>query len=457
MCTRYSALRQGGLLIVCLFLAHLALGQIGGAPVTIGIALPQGQLAASAEAAESLRQSLISQLRLQSVQAIPLTGTAGSGLEGEAQAKNCAYVLYTRLEQKHSTAGMFSKLAPFAGALPFGALAGKGGAASMANAAMQEATSAATASAQQQAVSQATGAVTSGIKHGDTVTLDYRLVPVGSTNPAKAETLTGKAAADGQDVVSPLVVQLTSAVAPLAQGVPSAQGAPPQASPGSPSNVPSSSAHSSPFGGLWGHKNAAGSTPSAANAGAIDCAKLASVPNAYMSVESCQQMQAAQQAYNQAASDPSASRPGDDQLTCDQITAELKQQQYTAPDKSKVAAAQATVAQEQGMLQAEYAHMLKAKAEDQALVDAASVADNATQASTLGVVRGRSLQAAEKTINDRNTAYNEKMVKEGQPVVQKGIDQMADLSTDMSQQLQTNPRLARLMQLATAKRCKGGG
>ena len=458
MSTRYSALSYCCISIVGVFLAGLALGQTGGTPITIGIALPQGQLGGSAQVAEPMRQSLINQLRMQTVQAVPLTATSGSDLESEAQAKHCTYVLYTRLEQKHSMSGMFSKFAPLAGALPVGALAGRGGMASMAGAAMQGATSAAAASAQQQAVSQLTGAAQSSVKGGDTVTLDYRLVPVGSTNPAKAETLSSKAAGDGQDVVSPLIAQLTSTIAPLAQGVPSALGAPPSTPPGGSGNADSSNGHSSLFSGLGGHKNIPSSTPTAgAGANGMDCAKMASMPNAFMTVETCQKLQGAQQAYNQAAADPSASRPGDDQMTCAQITAELKQQSYTAPDQAKVAAAQATSAQEQALLNAEYAHMMKAKAEDQALVNAASAADNATEAASMGLVRGRNLQAAENTIDARNRAYNETMTKEGQPIHQQTMDQMAGFATDAGQQLQSNPRLARLMQLANAKHCKGGG
>jgi hypothetical protein len=453
MFTRYANLGYWGLPIVGVALARLALGQAGATPVIIGIALPQGQLGQSAQVAEPMRQSLIDQLRSQSVEAVPLTATSGSALDGEAQAKHCSYVLYIRLEQKHGMGGMFSKLAPLASALPFGALAGHGGANAIANTALQGAANAAATSAQEHAVSQLTGAAQSNIKRGDTVALDYRLVPVGSTNPTKADTFSGKADADGQDVVSPLVAQLTSAVVPLAKGEPSAQSTPPRAS----GDTASSNPHASLLGGFFGHGKASDSKPTAGAGGSsVDCAKLTGAQSAVMSPEVCQQLQGAQQTYNQAASDPRASHPGDDQMTCDQITAELRQQQYSTPDKSKVAAAQATLDQQQAILKREEAYIAKTQAEDQAVVAAATAADTATELATGGLVRGRSLQAAEKTMTARNDAHNEKVLKETQPIEQQQVGQMAGFASGAGQQLQSNPRLARLMQLADAKRCKGG-
>ena len=114
--------------------------------------------------------------------------------------------------------------------------------------------------------------------------------------------------------------------------------------------------------------------------GGMDCAKLASMPNAPMSLEACEKLQGTQQAYNQAASDPSAQRPGDEQMTCSQITAELKQQQYTAQDKTKVAALDATTKEQQKIIKKEEAILAKRQAEAQTAVAAATAADTATEA-----------------------------------------------------------------------------
>jgi hypothetical protein len=344
--------------MVCVCLVRLAPAQAGATPTTIGIALPQGQLGQGAEVAEPLRQSLINQLKAQSVAAVPLAASAGGPVDAEAVAKHCTYVLYIRVEQKHSMGGMLGKLAPLAGALPFGALSGRGVSGMMTNAALQGAANAAEKSAatsvQEQAVSQLTGAAQSGVKRGDTVALDYRLLAVGSANPIKSETFSSKAAGDGQDVVSPLVGQLAGAVVRVAQAAPVAQGTPSteNTAPGDSSDTRSSNEHSSLLGGLWGHKSASSSKPAGGAAGGgMDCAKLAGMPNAPMSLESCQKLQSAQQAYSQAASDPGALRP----------------------------------------------------------------------------------------------------------VAQRQMGQMAGFGADFAEQFKSNPRLARLMQLADTKHCKGGG
>ena len=435
--------RYWSLLIVCVALSRLVLAQTGSAPVVVGVALPQDQQ--GAEMAEPLRQTLISQLKSQSIEAVPLTATSGSSVEADALAKHCSYVLYTRLEQKPGSGGMFSKLSS---ALPFGALSGRGGGSATA-----------ATSSQEQAASPPGGAPQAGVKRGDTVTLDYRLVAVGAANPTKADTLSGKAAADGQDLVGPLVTQLSRAVGAAAQGAPE-----PATAAAAPGDAHPASEHSSLLGGLWGHKNAA-SPKTGATAPAMDCTKLTSMqagifamaPGQVMSAEDCQKMQNAQQAYNQAASDPSAMRPGDDQMTCAQITTELKQQQYTTPDKSKVAAAQATAAQQQALVQREEANMVKQQAKDQAAVEAASAADTATELATGGLVRGRALQAVDKELTAEHDANNQRVLKEAQPIEKQQVGQMAGFSTDFAQQLQSNPRLARLMQLADSKHCKGGG
>src|SRR5207248_246209 len=66
--------------MVCACLVRLAPVQADAAPPIIGIALPQGQLGQRAEVAEPLRQSLISQLKAQSVAAVPLAASVGGPL-----------------------------------------------------------------------------------------------------------------------------------------------------------------------------------------------------------------------------------------------------------------------------------------------------------------------------------------------------------------------------------------
>lgn len=444
--------RYWGLAMLLLSVARLALAQSGQVEVTIGIVLPQGAMIEGGEAAESLRQSLIGQLKSQSIDAVPLTATSGAVLDGEAHAKHCSYVLYTRLEDKGGAGGARGMLGNLSSALSLGALIGRGGAGNtIANTALQGAAGAATASPQEQAESQLMGAA-QAVKPGDTVTLDYRLIAVESKTPAEAKTLSAKAGAAGQDIVGPMIAQLTSSVAAAARGASVAAAA------AATGDSHPSSEHSSSLGGLFGHKSSSSPAPAgAAGAGAIDCAKIASMPNSTMTFDACQELLSAQQTYTRAASDPSAVHAGDDAMSCAEIAAELKQQQYSAPDPTKVAAAQATAGQTQTLLKEEYQALLKQKAEDQATLSAAAAADTATEVTTGGLVRGRSLDAAQKVVDARDAAHNEKFVKASQPVAQQQNSQVADFATDAAGQLQSNPRLARLVQLANAKHCKGGG
>lgn len=414
--------------IVCVAMARLVVNQAGAAAVTIGIPLPHAQVQGE-EMTESTRQSLISQLKARSIDAVSLGASTGS-LEAELQAKHCNYVLYTRVQNKHSTgSGVFGKLSLLTHGISPDAI----------------------------------GAGDGSVKRGDTVVLDYRLLAMGSSDPIKADSLSAKADSDGQDVVGPLVVQLIVAVAAAAQG--KEQGtalaqAPKQAASAASaaSNDTASSSNGSRFGGFFGHRSNSSAKSTGGNmGGSMDCAKLASMPNAPMSLEACEKLQGTQQAYNQAASDPSAQRLGDDQMTCAQITAELKQQQYTAPDKTKVAELDATAKEEQKIIKKEEAILAKRQAEAQAAVAAATAADTATEVATAGLVRGRALNAVEKTLDAQDKVEKERVIREDLPTTQKMIGQTAGLGADFGQQLQANPRLGRLLQLADSKHCKGGG
>ena len=467
-------IRHGIGALGCALLGSLALGAREARAGTVGVALPQGQLVAQ-ESAEPLRQNVLEQLHLRSVDAVALTSASGAAADAEAQAKHCDYVLYTRLEKKQAGGvmgklGALGKMAPMVGALSLAGLGGRSAGSAMASAAMQQtAATAASSAAQQQMMG---GSAAAGLKQGDTVTLDYRLIAVGSTNPLKAESFSGTAGSDGQDIVTPLVAQAAGAVSGVARS-----GAPGVGSPagtasgaaGAASAMPTSMtesappsatppAHSSALGSLFGHHAAPKPAGTAGNDG-MDCSKIAAMSNAPgatvtpVSFTDCQKMQAAQQSYTSAASQ--GTRPGDEQMSCEQIQAELHQQQYSAPDPNKVAGLQATTQQTVADVQRGEALATKMQAEDQTVVNAASAADRATEAASMGMVRGRALETAEKGIQQRHDEANAQFLKETTPNQQKQYSQMADFSADAAGEMQSNPRLARLIQLGNAKRCKG--
>jgi hypothetical protein len=317
------------------------------------------------------------------------------------------------------------------------------------------------AQAQAQALQMAARA---SIKRGDSIAFDYRLAAVGGGAPIKSESLRAKADSDGQDVLSPLVEQLAQGMGLSAQ----AAGGGPQTTGGTMSSGATGSAtppdtgrsdHSGLLHGLFaGHGNGASKPPSATASGTggmPDCAQIASMPNAPISLEACQKMASAQQAYVQAAADPSASRPGDEQMSCDQIKSEMRLQQYTAPDKATVATTTAAANKEQGLLSKHMAEANAVMAQEQAKVDAAAAADRATELATAGLVHTNTASAAAVAAQARVKVVGERQAAERRPTEQKLIGGVADLGMDAAQQLSSNPRLARLMQLAQSRGCKG--
>lgn len=452
------------LLLSCFALAAVA----PAGALTIGVVLPHGQVAGNGALAGALRQSVVEQLRRPGVDTVALDATTPEQVDAEARAKHCTHVLYTNVDQKQSAGGFLHKLAPMASMLSLGAMAGAGGrmgggalgavAQTAAQNAAQSAVSNSMAGTQQQAMAQMTGAQQSSIKRGDTISLEYRLMQVGSATPVQAATLQGKADSDGQDVLTPLVAQLASSVATGGAGsgaTPPTTAAPAggeggAAAAGTAPNTPPSG-HSL-FSGMFGHRQA----PQPAANAAPDCAKIAANADAHVSLQACQQMAAAQQAYTSALNDPSAARPGDEQMSCEQIMAEMKQQQFTAPDKQQLADGQRAVAAEQQMLAKHGKEAAEQQAKDQALVDAASATDRATEMATMGVVSGRALDAAEKTVQAQDKAMNRRMLDESKTTDTKFLDSGAGFATTAGAQLTANPRLARLTQLANTHRCRGG-
>ena len=458
-----------------------------GAPeqgkLSLGVALPQVHLGQGADAAEPLRQSLMNRLRSAGVDPVALTGSSPAEIDAEAKGKGCSHVLYIQLEQQHGGGSFFSKLAPLARVLPAIAGAGVGGGGGggggvtgvLTQAAASAATDAAASAAQQQIVgaqlqvpNQTQGletAARASIKRGDSIALDYRLATVGGGAPFKSETLRAKAESDGQDILTPLAEQLATAVSPALQaaaGIPQPTGGPTAsgAAGGVPSAGPGQPEHSSPWSGLFGAHNRTAGKPTSATAsttagGMPDCAQIAGMPNPPISLEACQKMAAAQQAYDRAAADPGASRPGDEQLSCDQIAAELRLQQYSAPDKAKAAAATAAATQEQALLNKHMAEANAVMAEEQVKVDAAVAADRVAEVATGGLVRPNAASAAAEAAQARVKVVGERQAAERRPTEQKLIGGVADLGMDAAQQLTSNPRLARLMQLAQAHGCKG--
>jgi len=187
----------------------------------------------------------------------------------------------------------------------------------------------------------------------------------------------------------------------------------------------------------------------------MDCEKLASMPMAPMSVESCKQMLAAQQAYQASASDPAAMRPGDEQMSCEQISAELAEQQVRAPDPAKAEAAKAATSAFQAKSAEQQAEARATAIRQNAELKAAEAADRTVQVATGGIVQGSATRHVAEAQQAQNRKRGAEMYQEIRPLGDRMTDSVGSLGVDMGAQLAANPRLARLLKLASDKRCKG--
>lgn len=189
----------------------------------VGVALPRAQLGqpngASADVAEPVRQALMSYLKGPVIEVIALESRIPVQIAAEAQEKGCAFVLYTDVAQTSKGSGMkfLKKLAPMAGMLPMiGGGMGNMGTQMAVSAVAQGAMQAQMQDAQEDAMANAmaaiNGAQKSNVKAGDSLSLQYKLVRVGEEQPAKADTVLGKAKSNGEDVLSPMIEAVAVAV-----------------------------------------------------------------------------------------------------------------------------------------------------------------------------------------------------------------------------------------------------
>jgi hypothetical protein len=403
-----------GLLMLSAFAAPAAIAGAGAGQQTVCVAQPQVASDSGSDLSAPLRDGLVSTLAGSGLSAKPLNASSAEQALDQAKAEGCSELLTTALAQKHGGkfGSMLRKVAPLASALPM--IGGHGDLASAAAVAQ----SAAGAMAQQEAMQASQAALASAVKSGDTITLEYRLTDLASGKLLKSDTLKAKAHGDGEDVLGPMIQQTGAVVAGVANG-------------------------------------SAGPVKPGAPTGVSQCAQLASMPNAPMSVAACEQMMAAQKGYEQAANDPSARRPGDEQMSCEAITAELKSIRYATPDQQKLAKAQQSAADFQAGVAKRQTEMNAEYAKDQTALNAAIASDTATTLATGGQVNPQTASKLQQRQLAEMVQKGKQAAAEDAPKTQALLGSTTSLSADMSQQVAANPRLARLMQLAQSKNCQG--
>ncbi len=176
------------------------------------------------------------------------------------------------------------------------------------------------------------------------------------------------------------------------------------------------------------------------------CNDIASGPGAVMSLEACRSMMSMQQRMQAASSDPSAVRPGDENLTCAQIHEEIR---ATGPVMS-----QATVAQNQQAGQAGLAMMEKQKADARGYVAGQVALGVGSMA--LGMVPGVggfATNAMQMAMDARQKAFEERQEAATGSIMAQSAPAIAATEAEIGEAIRTNPRYARLMQLVVDKSC----
>jgi hypothetical protein len=183
--------------------------------IRIGIAPPDAQVGqgnnSNGDYSTPIRNAEVALMSGPAIDIVPLDSHIAMQLQAEAQQKQCDYVLTSGVVVKHAVASGFGKWAKLGGMAasmtPMGAMAhGMGGAM-----AAQAAGMAASQMAQKEAMNQLSN-FNGQIKSKDDVTVQYQLIGIGQTTPVLQNSLQGKAKADGEDVLTPLLQQSAEAV-----------------------------------------------------------------------------------------------------------------------------------------------------------------------------------------------------------------------------------------------------
>jgi hypothetical protein len=392
---------------------HPVLAQ-GNAPL-ICVAFARSEV--GVDLSTPLRDSLVAGLKAVNANASAVDSGDDMGSIMESTQKGCSFLVFTRVQKGGGgLMGHMSNLRPKASTPDISAGAAANVAPAPAGATLAD-------------------VERTFVKRGDSFSVEYRLMPGNIPRPIKSGKVDGKAQADGDDVLGPLVGQLSSTIARAAANAPPDT----HATPATPSESASTNASTKSQRGRGNQPPPNGGLPPN-----MDCEQMAASSRGVITVESCKQLMAAQQTYTNAVNDPRASKPGDDTMTCDQIATEIKQQPFTPPDAAKTTEMQAAVKDQQDTIKKQSREAAQLQAKESAEMVAAS---------RLAWVSNYLAAKAEEKILQEQKAAGELMAKESAPKAQRSITATADMVADFSKQLSENPRLAKLVFMADQKRC----
>jgi hypothetical protein len=176
------------------------------------------------------------------------------------------------------------------------------------------------------------------------------------------------------------------------------------------------------------------------------CDQLASLPNPPMSPEACRSMMGMAKSMKDSASDPSAVRPGDESMSCEQIMAEMR-------GSGSPMVSPETAAQSKQAADASLALMEKQNAETKAFM--AQQMAVGIGAGALGMVPGGGIASSAIMAAQQAQTQNfaAKQAADAAPVRAQQNQAVTALTSEMGQSIQSNPRFARLAQLVADKNC----
>lgn len=175
---------------------------------------------------------------------------------------------------------------------------------------------------------------------------------------------------------------------------------------------------------------------------ALDCRMLAGIPNAPMTVETCERRMAAHRDMMSALEAPGGERSGDARMSCDAIVAELK-----TINVSGVSAANAAEGAAAG--EAVMAIMRRVQTETMGMM-ASQTARSAAAATIPGNVAGHT--AATSNMAEQIAMQN-RLAAELGPARERLDTASTNAMADLVRAMRANPRFARLVKLAGERNC----
>lgn len=175
-----------------------------------------------------------------------------------------------------------------------------------------------------------------------------------------------------------------------------------------------------------------------------DCQMLARMPNAPMTVQTCEKRMAAHLEMMSALETPGGARPGDEQMTCEAIAAEIRTLKVVGVSAAHVAEGESAGKEVWSIMQRAMAEGMGMMAGQTArTVAAAAVPGNAA-----GHAAAIANQAEQKGLQDRTAAQ-----------LNPARDRLEVANTnsllDLVNAMRANPRFARLVKLGGEHNCQG--